>query len=118
MAKGPLAVLNLREFPDPDFGDSVAATLQVPVDDFKVPSLEQANKALEFIAAHRALGHTVVVHCQGGCGRTGTILALHLRQVRDLDGAGAIAALRALSPCMVETTEQEDFVKDFVFTPR
>ncbi len=115
---GPLAILNLREYADPDFGDSVAATLQVPIADFKVPTIEQANAALEFISANRIAGRTVVVHCQGGCGRTGTILALYLRQVRGLDGAESIAELRALEPCFVETKEQQDFVRDFVFTPR
>ena len=113
--KGPLAILNLRESEDPDFGDLVEVTEQIPITDFKVPTVDQVGAAMAFIAGHIAEGRTVVVHCQGGCGRTGTILALYLRQERGLSGPEAIAELRALDSCFVETKGQEEFVNNFDF---
>jgi hypothetical protein len=113
--KGPLAILNLRGTEDPDFGGSAAATKQIPIADFQVPTVGQVEEAMAFITGHIAAGRTVVVHCQGGCGRTGTILALYLRQQRGISGPEAIAELRSLKPCFVETKGQEEFISSFDF---
>lgn len=114
-AKGPLAILNLRGAVDPDFGSAVVAVKQIPIPDFQIPTAEQVEAALAFIGGQRHAGRTVVVHCQGGCGRTGTILALYLRQERGISGEEALAELRALNPCFVETAQQEEMVLTFMF---
>lgn len=114
-ATGPVAVLNLRGATDPDFGESVVATAHVVIPDFQPPTDAQARQALDFLVTQRQEGRTVVVHCQGGCGRTGTILALYLRQTQRLSGGEAIARLREVNPCFVETAKQATFVDAFVF---
>ena len=56
---------------------------------------------------HHALaqGMRVVIHCLGGCGRTGTI-ALRLMVEAGEDPAAALSRLRAARPCAVETAAQ------------
>ncbi len=109
----PLAILNLRASPDPDFGDAVAATAHVHITDYQPPTPEQAADAVAFIQQQRAAGRTVVVHCAGGCGRTGTILALYLMAAHQFDGAEALERLREIRACFVETTGQEEFVLSY-----
>jgi len=109
----PLAILNLREKADPVFGERVAATLHIAVADFTPPTTEQADRAVAFIRANVADGRVVVVHCLGGCGRTGTILAAYLKRTQQIDGMEAIRQLRTISPCFVETKGQEAFVREY-----
>ncbi|MGO4907474.1 protein-tyrosine phosphatase family protein [Pseudorhodobacter sp. W20_MBD10_FR17] len=52
-----------------------------------------------------AQGGRIVVHCRGGCGRTGMI-ALRLMVELGEEPDAALARLRAVRPCAVETEEQ------------
>jgi atypical dual specificity phosphatase len=81
-------------------------TLHLPVPDMTAPSIEQLDAARAFIDRARSAGTPVVVHCLGGKGRTGTVLAAWL-VAQGTPVAAAIARVRALSPGSVETAEQE-----------
>jgi ADP-ribosyl-[dinitrogen reductase] hydrolase len=62
--------------------------LSVPVPDFSAPSGVQLEQVLDAIDAELARGGAVYVHCWGGCGRTGAVVASWLvRQGLDADGA-------------------------------
>lgn len=81
-------------------------SLHLPVPDFTAPNPDQLDRALAFIDQQRREGRAVVVHCQMGQGRTGTILAAYLiragRSVPD-----ALAEVRDVCPGAVETPEQQ-----------
>lgn len=80
----------------------------VPVDDYAAQS-----HALEFewpeasALAHRLLasGKGVVAHCMGGCGRSGMALMRLMVEAGD-DADPALARLRDIRPCAVETEDQ------------
>ncbi len=62
------------------------------------------------VAEHVARGEGVVVHCVGGTGRTGTVLACALRQLgRSADAA--IDTVRMHRPHRPESLWQEDVVR-------
>ena len=81
----------------------------LPVTDLGAPSLETCAlwpEASE--VAHRALdgGGRVLAHCYGGCGRSGmALLRLMAEAGEDVDMA--LARLRSVRPCAVETTAQQ-----------
>jgi predicted protein tyrosine phosphatase len=88
-------------------------SLWFPIPDVSVPSDMDATASLvEAIVGHLARGDTVVVHCRGGLGRSGTIAACCL-VARGRAPAEAIELVRASRPGAVEVRDQEDFVARF-----
>jgi atypical dual specificity phosphatase len=78
----------------------------MPIVDFTAPTLGQVEQAVATIDRFRAAGRPVAVHCAGGLGRTGTILACYLVSQGNT-AAEAIATIRTLRPGSIETPEQE-----------
>jgi protein-tyrosine phosphatase len=78
-----------------------------PIVDFGVPGDDDATAADLAQALHPLLdqGRRVLVHCMGGCGRSGMI-ALRLMVERGEAADAALARLRAVRPCAVETERQ------------
>ncbi|SHL37912.1 Dual specificity phosphatase, catalytic domain [Roseovarius marisflavi] len=80
----------------------------VPVEDYGVPNPEVTD--IWEAAAQAALlalqgGGRVLIHCRGGCGRSG-MAALRLMIEAGEDPDAALKRLRAVHPCAVETDEQ------------
>lgn len=80
----------------------------MPVTDFGIPT--EAEGALwPMLAAELSgwleRGGRVLVHCRGGCGRSGMV-ALRLMVEAGEEPKAALARLRKVRPCAVETEEQ------------
>lgn len=66
-----------------------------PIEDFHLSDLETlATKILPFLAQADRQAEKVVVHCSGGIGRTGHVLAAWLVSGRGLSNKAAIAAVK------------------------
>lgn len=88
-------------------------TLHAPIPDFGVPPTMAAALALvRRIVGVADGGGTVVVHCKGGRGRSGTLAACCLI-ARGHDPKDALAVVRAARPGAVENDRQERFVHAF-----
>ncbi|MFT7057540.1 MAG: protein-tyrosine phosphatase [Pseudorhodobacter sp.] len=82
-----------------------------PIEDFGVPNsaLQSEWSALASeISDHLARGGRIVIHCRGGCGRTGTV-ALRLMRAAGESLAPALLRLRSVRPCAVETAAQMEW---------
>jgi atypical dual specificity phosphatase len=86
--------------------------VHVPVRDFAAPSLEQITQGVTAIEQAVAAGKRIAVHCGGGLGRTGTLLACYLVRhgQRPVD---AITQVRQARPGSVETRAQVAVVKAY-----
>jgi Protein-tyrosine phosphatase len=69
--------------------------------------LEAARLAAQWVAQREG----VVVHCLGGTGRTGTVLACALRRL-GFDADGAIRSVRSHRPGWPESDWQEELVRE------
>jgi len=107
-------VVNLHEEPDASelLARLHAEGLHLPVADFTPPSQAQLEQGAAAIDAALGRGVRVAVHCGGGLGRTGTLLAAFLVS-QGSDADEAIARVRAARPGSIETPEQEAAVHEF-----
>ena len=88
--------------------DRDVAWRHLPVTDFGVPSADVATEWPEVAAAANRIlddGGRVLVHCRGGCGRSGMI-ALRLMIERGEAPDDALTRLRDVRSCAVETEAQ------------
>ena len=81
--------------------------VHLPVKDFATPSPEQMERAVCSIVEALEAGETAAVHCGGGLGRTGTVLACYLLASNGGLGAEeAVRRVRELRPGSIETPAQ------------
>ena len=86
--------------------------LHLPIRDFSTPdsSFERDWYAsLEMLRAGLENSGHIFIHCRGGLGRTGLVVARLLIE-HGWNPAMAIKEIRALRPGAIETTEQERYV--------
>ena len=87
--------------------------LYEPVPDYTAPSMEQIHRMVTFIEAEiETWEHPVVVTCQAGLGRTGTVLASY-RVYVGYKPEDAIKLIRNLRPGSIQTADQEDSIKRY-----
>src|SRR6266508_2110008 len=81
---------------------------RMAIRDFSTPTPEQVAAILDAIDEALADGHTVLVHCRGGIGRTGTVIGCHLRrQGRSIEDTFDWLEGRP------ETEEQRDLIRSW-----
>ncbi|MBA84633.1 protein-tyrosine phosphatase family protein [Thalassobius sp. S69A] len=97
-----------------DMLDSGTRWVHLPIADFGTPDagFEDAWPQVSQLA-RQALhgGGRVLVHCRGGCGRSGMV-ALRLMIESGEKPAAALAHLRRVRPCAVETEAQRQWAFD------
>ena len=71
----------------------------------------ELKKLISFIKENLMLSKHVLIHCNGGKGRSGMVAALVLKAMKEKD---PIKKVREKVIGAIETEEQEIFVKDWV----
>lgn len=85
--------------------------ISIPVKDFCPPTVAQLGEFVDIVERLPA-GAKVIVHCQGGSGRTGTFAAAHWI-ARGMTASEAIAHVRQVRPHAIETPPQEAVLEEF-----
>ena len=101
-------VVNLTEKPGPT-AMAAAAGLKgahLPIPNMAAPDLEQIQEFVRVVDRYLSAGTPVAVHCLGGLGRTGTLIACYLVFVGGQPGE-AITEVRRRRPGSIETDVQE-----------
>ncbi len=83
--------------------------IHIPMSDHLAPDINELKEAVALINSELRSGRTVHVHCLAGIGRTGTVLAVFLKESKGVSIREAIALLRSKRPGSVEF-QQERFL--------
>jgi protein-tyrosine phosphatase len=84
---------NLLDIYQQEFGSSQVCS--APIKDFHFADLEMlTQRILPFLIAAEKQNQKVVVHCSGGIGRTGHVLAAWLVSIRGFSNQDAISAVK------------------------
>ncbi len=86
--------------------------VHLPVRDFSAPSPVQLEQGIAAIAGAVAAGERVALHCGGGLGRTGTLLACYLVH-QGWSAEAAVTRVRERRPGSIETAGQVAAVHAF-----
>jgi atypical dual specificity phosphatase len=78
----------------------------IPLQDFTAPGLDDIQKFMDIVIDSLKKGK-VLVHCQGGIGRTGTMAAAYWIK-KGLSANEAIKRIRKSMPGAIEMPEQEE----------
>lgn len=81
----------------------------IPIVDLTSPTQEQIGDFISFVNKIVTTRKKIVVHCDAGIGRTGTMLACYLVN-KGYSAKRAISEVRRKRPGSVETAEQEDTI--------
>ena len=86
--------------------------LHFPIPDMGIPTPKATAPICRQILASMDAGEAVLVHCRGGLGRTGLLLACCL-VARGEHPEQALSFIRGIRPTYVQTTAQERFITHF-----
>jgi protein-tyrosine phosphatase len=84
--------------------------LHLPVLDYGVPTDMDWPELYRQIIGYLSKGRRVLVHCRGGCGRSG-MLVLRMMIATGENPDTALVRLRAIRPCAVETDAQYEWAQ-------
>ena len=87
-------------------GEGMIDYFHLSIEDYGAPSLEELDHAVNYISRQLDNGRPVMVHCSGGKGRTGTILAAYLIKKRIV--MNAYQAINKLRKIRGESIQSKD----------
>ncbi len=109
---GIQVILNLTGYADDAPLLSTFSVYHIPIANQRPPTLDVMHHTVSIIQDSLKNSQPVVVHCEAGLGRTGTIIAGYLI-ARGLSAQEAIDTIRKLRPGSIETEEQEAVIYEY-----
>ncbi|MBL7899265.1 MAG: dual specificity protein phosphatase family protein [Crocinitomicaceae bacterium] len=85
--------------------------LHSPIPDYGLPTPEQMKTILVWVHKKIKAKENVLIHCVGGLGRSGTVMAVYAKAYLGKTGQEAIDYVRSIRGAdAIETAEQQNFV--------
>ncbi|MBK9190380.1 MAG: dual specificity protein phosphatase family protein [Crocinitomicaceae bacterium] len=85
--------------------------LHSPIPDYGLPTPEQMTTIIVWVHKKIKAKENVLIHCVGGLGRSGTVMAVYAKAYLGKTGQEAIEYVRSIRGAdAIETTEQQNFV--------
>ncbi len=109
--QGIRAILSLQRLTSDDLQQAESLGFQVKtiaITDFTAGSPEQRKNAIRAIDEFLENNLPTLVHCQGGLGRTGMVLALHLVHRKGVTPESAISQIRQLRKGSIEANTGQE----------
>lgn len=95
-------------------GEGKIDYFHLSIEDYGAPSLEELDNVVDYMSRQIDDGKPVMVHCSGGRGRTGTILAAYLLKKRKvLNAYQTINKLRKIRGESIQSKDQENILFDY-----
>jgi len=112
--RGVGAVVTLTEEPldSRELAKAGLPYLHIPIPDMTAPTPSQIEEFMQFARQNIEEGRPVVLHCYGGSGRTGTMIACYLVH-KGRAAKEAIRQVRRIHPGAIETRWQEEAVFEY-----
>jgi atypical dual specificity phosphatase len=85
----------------------------IKVKDHSAPPVKELNELITYIDSEITKGRPVIVHCNGGSGRTGTVLAAYLMKKEVLTTELAVRKLKEIRGRTVIHRKQLDTLKEY-----
>jgi atypical dual specificity phosphatase len=106
------AIASFLEGPDnlEEYQNNGIESFWSPVVDDEAPSKTQVSDFIDFIEKTLDKGLSLAVHCKGGNGRAGTMLAAYYMS-KGKSSDEVLKFMRAINPRAVATKTQEEFLK-------
>lgn len=88
--------------------------LHSPIPDYGLPEVTQMKSILIWVHKKVKAKENILIHCVGGLGRSGTVMAIYAKAYLGKTGPEAIEFVRSIRGSeAVETQEQQDFVNNW-----
>lgn len=114
--KGIKSIVTIRETPlnHKWFRDQPAIKYRhVKVEDGGAPPLEELSDVVDYIDSDIKNQKPVIIHCNGGSGRTSTILAAYLMKTEHLTAIQAIQRVKEIRGRTIRHKKQLDALKNY-----
>jgi|tagenome__1003787_1003787.scaffolds.fasta_scaffold20768617_2 atypical dual specificity phosphatase len=106
--------LNYNNGANTDDSDTKIDYLHISVQDYGAPSLKELDYVVNYISQQIDRTSPVMVHCSGGKGRTGTILAAYLiKKENGMTADKAISRLSRIRGESIQSKDQEKILFDY-----
>jgi atypical dual specificity phosphatase len=106
--------LSSEWFKSSGIGEGKIDYFHLSIEDYRAPSLEELDYVVNYISRQIDNGRPVMVHCSGGKGRTGTILAAYLlKKGNVLNAYQAINKPRKIRGESIQSKDQENILFDY-----
>lgn len=113
---GIKSVLTIRESPLPPRWFPKGCSINykhLKVENYGAPPVDELDDAVDYMDSEIKNGKPLLVHCNGGSGRTGTLLAAYIMKKEGLPADQAIRKVKEIRGRRIRRKKQLDTLKDY-----